>query len=508
MNLAALLEGLQIARVRGGAGTEIADITYDSRSAGNNFLFVALRGNSVDGHDYIQDAIDKGATAILAEDAVEKSNAYQRILQKNVAYIEVPDSRESLGRVSAAFYGHPSRRLSVTGITGTNGKTTTSFITKSILEAGGNRTGLLGTICYMTGKREAKALNTTPESLDLQRYLHEMVASRMGYAVIEVSSHALDMKRVAGCVFQVAAFTNFSQDHLDYHGSMENYFHAKRKIFDYLDAGGTAVLNSDDPRVAALAGKLTGSVLTCGMGKGAMIRAGSIKEYLSKVSGGVTTPSGVTFEVQTPDERFQIESPFVGQFNIQNVLMSVGIARSLNIKKEDIQQGVSRARPVAGRFELLHAGQPFVCIVDYAHTDDALRKLISEARHFTKGRVITVFGCGGDRDRSKRPLMGAAASELSDAVIVTSDNPRTEDPEGIISDILPGIKKGNHRVVSDRAGAIREAVAMAGEGDTVIVAGKGHEDYQEIMGTRYHFSDREILEQEIRRLQAGHNADD
>lgn len=508
MNLSALLEGLQIKRVIGGAGTEIADIAYDSRLAGRNFLFAALRGNSVDGHDYIQDAIDRGATAILAEDAVEDSNAYQCIIQKNVAYIEVPDSRESLGRVSAAFYGHPSSRLSVTGITGTNGKTTTSFITKSILEAGGNKTGLLGTICYMTGKRESRAMNTTPESLDLQRYLREMISSRMRHAVLEVSSHALEMKRVAGCIFQVAAFTNFSQDHLDYHGTMDDYFRAKRRIFGYLDPGGAAVLNSDDPEVEALSGELTGRVITCGMNKGAMIRAVSVRDFASEQSLNESAPAGVRFEVQTPEERFQIDSPFMGRFNIQNVLMSIGIASSLNISKEDIQKGVSRARPVAGRFELIRAGQRFVCIVDYAHTDDALKKLIMEARHFTRKRVITVFGCGGDRDRSKRPLMGAAASELSDIAIVTSDNPRSEDPERIISDIVPGMSKNSYLIRPDRAGAIREAVAMAGEGDTVLVAGKGHEDYQEIRGRRYHFSDREVLEQEIRKLQAENNVYD
>ncbi len=516
MTILELLEGLKFTRIDGPLHILIKGITYDSRLVGKGFLFVAIKGFSVDGHDYIKDAINRGATAIVAEDAVEKTSAKQFVTQHKTTYIEVPDSRKALALISAAFYGHPSKSLSLIGITGTNGKTTTSFITKNIIDVGGNKAGLLGTVHYFTGDKTTVALNTTPESRDLQRFLSEMKYNKIEYAILEVSSHALALNRVEGCSFKVAAFTNFSHDHLDFHGTMENYFMAKCKLFTYLGSDGTAVLNRDDPMIRPLTKKLNCNVITCGIEKGAMIRAEHIKGYRAlyqtryrgvqrpvPYGTGETrqaVPSGISFDVWTPKGRFIVNSSLIGRFNVYNILMSIGIGYALDINEEVIREGVQNVEPIKGRFEKVEERQNFLCIVDYAHTEDALKKLIQEARFITKRRIITVFGCGGDRDKLKRPKMGAAASELSDFVVITSDNPRSEKPFEIIKDIVQGIKKINYVLIPDREEAIQEAVSMAKEGDTLLVAGKGHEDYQEIKGVRHHFSDKEVLRKTIKKI--------
>jgi len=504
MTLSKLLEGLEVRNRTGPFNEEIKGIAYDSRLVEKGCLFVAVRGFSVDGHNYIRDAVTRGAAAVVSEMAVaDVKGAYEYAIQNKVAFIQVSDSRKALALISAAYYGKPSNDLSLIGITGTNGKTTTSFITKNIIDAGGNKAGLMGTICYITGNSRMIASHTTPESLDLQRCLNEMVNNKMDYAVLEVSSHALALKRIEGCSFKAAAFTNFSQDHLDFHRSMDEYFKTKCLLFDYLHPEGTAVLNFDDPKIRPLAKMLTCKVITCGIEEGAMIRAENIREISNRKSAvngqGVGGIGGMSFDVQTPKSSFTVNSNLIGRFNVYNILISVGIAYSFDVSEEVIKQGVQDTKPVEGRFENVDEGQNFLCIVDYAHTDDALRKLIQEAGHLTKGRVITVFGCGGNRDRSKRPLMGATAAELSDIAIVTSDNPRNEDPLEIIEDILKGMGKDNYIVQPDRTKAIREAVAMATAGDIVLVAGKGHENYQEINGVRHHFSDKEVLKEEIKK---------
>jgi len=505
MTLSKLLEGLKVRRKTGPFNAEIRGVAYDSRLVEKDYLFVAVKGFSVDGHNYIRDAVNRGAAAVVSEMAVaDLTDVYKFAIQKHVAFIEVTDSRDALAFISAAFYGKPSKNLSLIGITGTNGKTTTSFITKNIIDASGKKAGLMGTICYITGDSRMTASHTTPESLDLQRCLSEMVYNKMDYAVLEVSSHALSLKRIEGCSFKAAAFTNFSQDHLDFHGTMDEYFKAKCRLFDYLDPEGTAVLNQDDPKIKPLAKTLGRNVITCGFEKEAMIRVENIREngsQRSAVSGQkIGGLGGMSFDIKTPEGGFTINSSLIGRFNVYNILMSAGIAYSLGLSEDVIQQGIHNTKPVEGRFENIDEGQRFLCIVDYAHTDDAMKKLIQEARHLTQGRVITVFGCGGNRDKTKRPLMGAAATELSDFAIITSDNPRNEDPLDIIKDILKGISKNNYSVQPDRTEAIKEAVAMASEGDTVLVAGKGHEDYQEIKGARYHFSDKEVLREEIRKI--------
>ncbi len=498
MTIAEILRGLNVKRITGPLEKEVEGIAYDSRRVKKGFLFVAIKGFSADGHAYIKDAISKGAAGVVIEKAVD--------VQNGVTVIEVDDSREALALLSAAFYGDPSKKLSLIGITGTNGKTTTSYITKNILETWGKKVGLMGTIQYIVAGKILPAPHTTPESSDLQGYLREMVDNGAEYGVIEVSSHALALKRVKGCSFKVAVFANFSQDHLDFHGTMEEYFATKAMLFNYLGKDDYAVLNLDDPRVRSLAGKLNCKVITCGLEKGAMVRADETQNTDNPPScpplirGGLGGLKGLSFKIQTPEDEFTVTSGLMGRNNVYNILMSAGVAYALGVSKKAIIEGIRTVKPVEGRFEKVDEGQEFLCIVDYAHTEDALRKLIEEARRITSGRVITVFGCGGDRDRTKRPKMGAAASELSDFVVITSDNPRTEEPLEIIKDITKGIGGENYIIEPDREKAIEKAVSMAKAGDTLLIAGKGHENYQEIKGVRYPFSDKEAFRKIIKNL--------
>ncbi|MBI4679762.1 MAG: UDP-N-acetylmuramoyl-L-alanyl-D-glutamate--2,6-diaminopimelate ligase, partial [Nitrospirae bacterium] len=421
------------------------------------------------GHAFIKDVISKGAVGVVTEKAVD--------VQNEITLIEVNDSRDALALMSAAFYRDPSKKLSLIGITGTNGKTTTSYITKNILEVWGKKVGLLGTVQYMVANKILPASHTTPESLDIQGYLREMVDNNIEYGVIEVSSHALALKRVKGCSFRVAVFTNFSQDHLDFHGTMEDYFAAKTMLFDYLGKDDYAVLNWDDPMVRSLAEKLNCHCITCGLERGAMLRAEEIQSTESRSVGTQNTDNPpappllkgggggliweLSFMIQTSEDRFAVSSALIGHNNVYNILMSAGVAYALGVSREAIIEGIRTVKPVEGRLEKIDAGQNFLCIVDYAHTEDALKKLIEEARLITGGKIITVFGCGGDRDRTKRPKMGAVASDLSDFVVITSDNPRIEEPSEIINDIIKGIKKENYMIEPDRAKAIEIAVSIA-----------------------------------------------
>ncbi|UCF86611.1 MAG: UDP-N-acetylmuramoyl-L-alanyl-D-glutamate--2,6-diaminopimelate ligase, partial [Nitrospiraceae bacterium] len=412
MTIAELLRAIKVKRAKGPVENTVQGITYDSRFVHKDYLFVAIRGFSTDGHTYIEDAIKRGSIGVVAEKSCTVPNG--------TALIEVDDSRLALARLSSAFYNDPSKELSLVGITGTNGKTTTSFIIKNILEAWGKKTGLIGTIRYEINQKIVSALHTTPESLDLQKYLREMVEHGMQYAVLEVSSHALSLHRVEGCAFLVAAFTNFSQDHLDFHGTMEEYYRAKSRLFQYLRPEGFAVLNWDDQEVRKISEELSCRVITCGFGEGSVVRALNGGER-----GIADTAGGLSFSIQTPEETYQVTSRLMGKKNAYNILMSAGVAYAIGIDKEAIIEGIQRARAIEGRFEAVEAGQNFHCIVDYAHTEDALRSLIQEARQITRGRIITVFGCGGDRDWKKRPKMGEGATDLSDFVVITSDNPRT-----------------------------------------------------------------------------------
>ncbi len=481
---------------------EVFDVVHDSRKVRAGSLFVAVRGFHSDGHQFIPQAVQKGALAVIAEDG------YGVSMSPGTPVITVDDSRRALAILAATFYGHPSRRLMLVGITGTNGKTTTTYLIKSIIEAAGRKAGLIGTIDYRVGDKIYPAPNTTPESLDLQRLLAEMVGLGADSCVMEVSSHALALGRTIGCEFAAAGFTNLTQDHLDFHGSMESYFQAKQLLFAGLSPDSYAVINIDDAHAAEITAATRAKVLTTGLSERADIRP------LGRIGHGI---QGLSFPVAAPSGTISVESPLVGRHNVYNLLSAIGIGTALGFSPDVIARGIKAMRAVPGRMEKVDEGQPFGVVVDYAHTEDALIRLLEAVREITPGNVITVFGCGGDRDRTKRPKMGAAAVNGSDMIIVTSDNPRTEDPLSVINEIEKGMEATGVRVhvrdlkssaasvvkpycvISDRHEAIAAAIGAAGEGDVVVIAGKGHEDYQIIGGRKIHFDDREVAMEEIRK---------
>lgn len=504
MMVKTLLEGCPYVReIHGDAlSREVSGIAYDSRSVRADYLFVALKGERLDGHSFIPDAVQRGASVIVAEEDVENGG---------VPRIIVADGRKALACLANNFYGQPSRELIVIGVTGTNGKTTTTYLVKSLLESWGKTVGLIGTIRYMIQNRSYCALHTTPESLEFQGLLRQMLDSGCTHAVAEVSSHALAQHRVDGTVFRVAVFTNLTRDHLDFHGTMENYYRAKERLFtELLDENGSAVINTDDPFGRQLASRLRAaspgqSVVTYGLTGEADFTARNIR----------LTPDGVGFTISFEQGTREVFSPLLGLPNVYNVLCAVAVGMVLRIPHETILDGLGRMHTVTGRFEKVDFGQRFLCIVDYAHTEDALERLILSARELrsstrrreraeadrTDGRIITVFGCGGERDRGKRPAMGRVATLLSDYVIITSDNPRSEDPLDIIREIEGGVVGTRYRIEPDRRKAIYAAIELAGDGDIVLVAGKGHEDYQEIQGIRHPFRDRDVVEEAIRELE-------
>jgi UDP-N-acetylmuramoyl-L-alanyl-D-glutamate--2,6-diaminopimelate ligase len=484
MTLKMLTDGIKKKSHRGNQDMEITGISTDSRRVRSGELFVALMGGHFDGRDFVAEAVARGAAAVMHEGEVLKG------LQ--VPYVCVPDARDALAAVSSRFYGRPSERLTLVGITGTNGKTTASYILRSILAAAGHDAGLIGTINYSIGEKNYPAPFTTPEPPEFQGLLKEMLDAGLNHVVAEVSSHALALKRVDHTKFSVAVFTNLTREHLDFHKDMDDYFDAKSRLFTgLLDEKGTAVVNLDDPYGMRLKLLLNGSgnVMTYGIDGGSDLKGTDID----------ISDAGLALDMIYRGESHRVSSKLMGVPNVYNVLSAAGAALALGVSWEAIAEGVSRLESVAGRFERVDLGQDFLLIVDYAHTDDALRRLIFSAREITRGRVITVFGCGGDRDRGKRPLMGTAASEFSDLVFVTSDNPRGEDPLAIIKDIEAGIKRDNCKVIPDRAEAIAEAVMAARASDTVLIAGKGHEDYQLVGDRRLGFSDRQVALEAVRK---------
>jgi len=486
---------------------EIAGITYDSRAVKDGFLFVAVKGEKVDGHSFIENAITKGAAAVICEKGHPVS---QLLVDKypSVSWIRVRDCRDALAAFSSAFYGRPSEKTVIIGITGTNGKTSVSYLIKSVLEKWNRRVGLIGTIRYMIGDECFDAPHTTPEASDFQDLLGQMVEQDCGYVVTEVSSHALAQKRTDHTRFRVAIFTNLTGDHLDYHGTMEGYFESKVRLFaELLDESGTAVINIDDSygkRLSAMLAAQRPSVR-------------QITYSLSDRAAHVTTEDirltfrGTHFSLKMKGNvrGMEISTPLVGETGIYNVLSAICTALAVDVPADIIPDGIAAVEMVKGRFERVDCGQPFLAVVDYAHTHDALERLIGTARHLLEasarsgkkaaqgGKIITVFGCGGNRDKTKRPVMGRIATELSDFVIITNDNPRNEDSTSIIRDIEAGIEKDDYIIIQDRQIAIKMAVLLASPGDIVLVAGKGHEDYQEIQGQRHPFSDSRMLEEAI-----------
>ncbi|HXX57230.1 MAG TPA: UDP-N-acetylmuramoyl-L-alanyl-D-glutamate--2,6-diaminopimelate ligase [Thermodesulfovibrionales bacterium] len=479
---------------------EIGEIAYDSRKVSGGALFVAVRGDRFDGRNFISDAIAKGAVAVVHEKTglltdPPAPTSFQGANGSSPVFIRVDDSRKALACVSNNFFERPSEEVPVIGVTGTNGKTTTTYLIKAILEAWDKATGLIGTIRYLVKEAECAAPHTTPESLEFQGLLRKMVSAGCAYVITEVSSHSLSQQRVDYTRFQSAVFTNLTRDHLDFHGTMERYYDAKKRLFtELLPESGTAVINLDDPWGKRLLSEIKRTAVTYGVIPEADITAEEV-EY---------TFSGVSFLLrQRGAGSVRIDSPMIGSANLYNILAAAAAAMALGVPMEVIGKGLRTVPPVEGRLEKVDEGQGFLCIVDYAHTPDALEQLISAVREIIAGEgdvsIITVFGCGGDRDRGKRPVMGEIATRLSDHVFITSDNPRNEDPIGIIKEIESGIEKANYRVVPERAEAIALAVEKAGDGDILIIAGKGHENYQEVGERRYPFSDREVAQEAIRR---------
>jgi UDP-N-acetylmuramoyl-L-alanyl-D-glutamate--2,6-diaminopimelate ligase len=462
----------------------VTDVTPDSRKAGSGSLFVAIRGLAADGNAFAEAARKKGAVAVASEEPPKAG----------LPWLRVKDAREALALLSAAALGNPAAELELVGVTGTNGKTTTAALIDSVLRTAGRRVGLLGTVQYRIGDRLAEVSRTTPESSDLQRLFREMVDTGCTHAVLEVSSHSLSLKRVHGCAFRVAVFTNLTRDHLDFHGDMDAYFAAKRMLFEQmLRHDGCAVVNLDDDRGAALAKVTRGRVLSYALQNPADIRAEEIRLSLA----------GMSFEARTPVGDFEVRSPLLGRFNVQNMLAAVGAAIGLGIPKETIVKGLEALGGVPGRVERVDCGQDFTVVVDYAHTDDALKNLLETVRELGPRRVITVFGCGGDRDRTKRSLMGAVASRLSDVAIVTSDNPRSEPPEAILDEIqsgMGGTRAAERLAIVDRREAIAKAVELARSGDAVVIAGKGHETYQVLRDRTVPFDDRQVARDALSRL--------
>jgi UDP-N-acetylmuramoyl-L-alanyl-D-glutamate--2,6-diaminopimelate ligase len=488
MKLSELLKILNPIAVRGSTDREVCGIAYDSRLVTPDALFVAIPGEHCDGFEYAEDAAKRGATVVVTSHA--------RLSAREVTQVQVEDTRQALARICDVFYGHPSGNLAVVGITGTNGKTTTSFMVRDVLEAAGLVPGLVGTVHYEIGARVIPARRTTPEALEVQSYLNQMVRAGCRSVAMEVSSHALDQKRVAGVDFDVAVFTNLTRDHLDYHHTMEQYYEAKRRLF--LDLGqsrkrGVAVINHDDPwgRKLAADSDIRGEVVTFGIEPGAMVQ---VVDYTLGANGSEC-------RVRTPWGESVVTTPLLGRFNLQNALGAYTVGRVLKLDDAVVLKALAARTRVPGRLEEIPVNRGWRVFVDYAHTDDALANVLETIRGFTEGRLIVVFGCGGNRDKSKRALMGAVAARLADISIVTSDNPRNEDPMSIINQICEGFGgASNYEVVEDRAKAIAMALAVARDQDIVLLAGKGHETTQEIAGVQSLFDDRDAVKKALKEM--------
>ncbi len=489
MNWKELIAEVTAVGVGGDSGEPVTGVEYDSRKVQPGSVFVAMKGGSTDGNRYVDKALAAGALGVITD----SSQMFDHLLvfAPGLPVLEVEYGRRALAQASAAFFGHPERKLAATGITGTNGKTTTAFLIEALLNAAARKTILIGTIEYHVVGEVRPSVHTTPESRDLFELIAEGVARGATELVTEVSSHALDQGRAAGVNFDVAVFTNLTRDHLDYHETMEKYFVAKRLLFDgtVYPHPRVAVINAHDSRaqeLSAAAAKAGAEVRTYGIGQGDW-----------RAAAHTLTPSGAVLELETPAGEAKITSRLAGEVNILNLLAAFTTAHARGVPFTDLVEFVPHLQPVPGRFQSIDVGQPFTVIVDYAHTDDALLNLTTLARQMTAqtgGRVITLFGCGGDRDRTKRPKMGMAAGKGSDFVVATSDNPRTEEPLAILAEIEPGLKASHVRytIEPDRAAAISLALREANSGDVVLIAGKGHEKVQILGFTTIPFDDVEI----------------
>lgn len=481
VSLANVIKGYSDIEIMGDPNVRIAGIALDSRKVERGDLYVCIKGFKADGHDYAQAAVAAGAAALVVE----------RFLPLDIPQLKVGDTRAAAGFLAANAYGNPAAALELVGVTGTNGKTTVAHLVEEIARTAGRKTGLIGTLGARIGSAEIPGEHTTPESADLQKLLYRMVQDGVQTTAMEVSSHALDLGRVNGCVFNAAIFTNLSQDHLDYHHDMQHYLEAKSLLFSGLNGqkpGQLAVLNADDAAFAFLNSKAACPVVSYGVETDADYRAEAVR----------LTVHGVEFTVRSRGLELAVVYGTPGKFSVYNALAALVWGIESGYDPNVVVEALAHVKGVPGRFESVRQGQPFLVIVDYAHTPDGLENVLSTAREITPGRLITVFGCGGDRDRRKRPLMAEAATRWSDYIVVTSDNPRTEDPQQIIADIIPGLGDAPHSVMADRRQAIRYACSLAQAGDTVMIAGKGHEDYQIIGQIKTHFDDREEVRDALR----------
>ncbi len=507
MTLSDLIVPLQVVERSGNLNVDVTGVTEDSRRVKRGEVFVAVKGERVDGHDFLPKAVAAGASALVVQQPWPSGTGGEAKLGSPatgsaVPFIRVRDTKQALGLLASRFHGDPSARLRMVGVTGTNGKTTVTYLCKAILEAAGRRVGVIGTVNYLVGSERLPAPHTTPGAVDLQGLLAHMVSAGLDTVVMEVSSHALALDRVAGCEYDVAVYTNLTQDHLDFHRDMEDYFQAKLRLFTGLTPAGAkgsrkrAIVNADDARGHHVCGASSVPVWTYAVEKQADIRAEDVQLSIT----------GTRFTAATPSGRFPVDGRLVGEHNVYNMLAAIGVGLHEAVPPASIQEGLRSLDNVPGRFERVEAGQNFTVIVDYAHTEDALVRLLSAAQALKTGRIITVFGCGGDRDRGKRPKMGRAAAERSDVVILTSDNPRTEDPMAILREVEAGVRQAldpartKYEMIPDRRQAIEAAMREAKAGDTVLIAGKGHEDYQ-ILGTnRIHFDDREVAREALQKV--------
>ncbi len=475
MILKDLIKGLNILSMNGSDAIEISGIAYDSRKVKKGYLFVCIDGTTADGHDFIPQAIENGAAAVMVQKEVR--------VPEMVGVVRTPDTRYALARLSDAFYGHPSGRFKLVGITGTKGKTTTTFMVKSVLESAGKKAGLVGTLGSRIGDRMLYTERTTPESYDLQSLFSEMVDEGVDSVVMEVSSQGLALHRVSCCDYEIGVFTNLTKDHIGpkEHASMEEYLEAKTRLFRMCKKG---LVNNDSEHAHEIMRKAECVLLTYGIEKKSDIMAYDIIKH----------PQSVEFKVVTPwfEDRMKVNIP--GKFSVYNALAAIGVCGMLGISSEAVRAGLEKVQ-VPGRAELVNTGRDFSVIIDYAHTPDSLENILSTVKDYAPGRVVCVFGCGGDRDRTKRPIMGEISGLIADLTIITSDNPRTEDPEAIVDDIEEGIKKSGGRYVRivDRREAIKYALDNALAGDVIVLAGKGHETYQTFKDKTIHFDEREVV---------------
>lgn len=483
------------AKITGQSDAEVSDVTHDSRQARPGTLFVAVRGATVDGHRFVDDVIRRGAAGIISE--IDPSADLQ------AAWLKVADAREALAKAAAVINGNPSHKLDLVGITGTNGKTTTTYLCQALAESAGKKAAMLTTVEYRIGDKSEPAVRTTPEASDTNRFLKAAVDEGCTVAVMEASSQAIDLHRCDWLRFKVAVFTNLTRDHLDYHETMENYFDAKKKLFDGRlgESPASSVINIDDEWGEKLADELK----KAGQRTVTFSQAGNEVADLTAHDVSVSLLTGTSFLLRTADREMSITSPLVGRPHVYNMLAATAVALELGYDLDSVAAGLKTCVGAPGRFERVPHDGDFAIVVDYAHSDDALLNTLSTARDLTDGRIITVFGCGGDRDKTKRAPMGRVAGQYSDLVIVTSDNPRTEDPLKIIEEIEVGIKetKTEYAVVPDRREAIFKAIASAKAGDVVLIAGKGHENYQIIGDDKFDFDDRKVAADAVESLNNG-----